>query len=247
MYPDQGYPAQGYPVQGAQPPAPIPGMPAPGQFPGMPAPGQFPAAPPVFAPPAASSDKRRPRNWHLALGGAMLLGVVGSIISLPGVLGFAWTLLTLAALAGAGYFGLKRGEEYRQQRQNIDVARGFAAAVPPGQEAAVPTESLVLVANSATAAATRVYGDRIYLFGKPPAEAEADAASLLAIANRAKAELNRRGAAPVAPAAPVNPYIPAAPAAPYIPGAPAAPAPPAPAPDAGVTEFILKHNDEDTW
>ena len=129
MYPDQGYPVQGYPVQGAQPPAPIPGMPVPG----MPAPGQIPAAPPVFAPAPAASGKRRPRNWHLALGGAMLLGMVGSIISLPGILGFAWTLLTLAALAAAGYFGLKRGEEYRQQRQNIDLAKGFAASVPPGQ------------------------------------------------------------------------------------------------------------------
>ena len=260
MYPDPGSPAPGMPVQNAPAQGPVPGMPTPGiPMQSAPLPGTFPGGPvPMGAPagfpsPVASSTGRRPRNWHLALGGALALGILAGILSPSGVLGFAWSIATLAALGAAAFFGLKRAEEYRQQRQNVDLARGFAATVPPGQEGAVPTESLALVAGSATAAATRIYGDRHYLFGKPPAEAEAEAAAMLAVANRAKVELSRRGvdptvtvAPPVAPTAlapaagPTGP----APVAGYVAGAAAAQPP---APDAGITKFILKHSDEETW
>jgi hypothetical protein len=205
--------------------------------------------------------KRRPRNWHLALGGAIALGILGGILSPSGVFGFAWSLATLAALAVAAFFGLRRGEEYRQQRQSVDLARGFAASVPVGQESAVPTESLVLVSGAATAAATRVYGDRIYMFSKSPAEAEAEAAALLVVSNRAKAELSKRGVDPVTAVAPVAPMVAderlasglwsaaPAPVPGYLPTAvvPPVPAPQTPAPDSGVTEFILKHTDEEKW
>jgi len=202
--------------------------------------------------PPQPSPKRRPRNWHLALGAAVALGIIGGILSPSGVFGFAWSLATLAALAVAAFFGLKRGEEYRQQRQSVDLARGFAASVPVGQEGAIPTESLVLVSGAATAAATRIYGDRIYMFSKSPAEAEAEAAALLVVSNRAKAELSKRGVDPVDPVtavAPVAPMVAPAPIPGYTPTAvvPPVPAPQTPAPDSGVTEFILKHTDEDKW
>ena len=213
-------------------------------IPGMAAPAPMGPGLPMQQPPI----KRRPRNWHLALGGAIALGILGGILSPSGVFGFAWSIATLAALGAAAYFGLRRGEEYRQQRQNMDLARGFAASVPVGQESAVPTESLVLVSGAATAAATRVYGDRIYMFSKSPAEAEAEAAALLFVGNRAKAELSKRGVDPVV-AAPVAPVVAPAPVPGYMPAAvvPPVQVPQAPAPDSGVTEFILKHTDEEKW
>ncbi|MEI8080349.1 MAG: hypothetical protein WCI74_00690 [Actinomycetes bacterium] len=263
MYPDSGHPAPGAPAQNAPAPGPFPGMPIPGMpaqgsaplpgtFPGG-FPGTFPTGPVPMGPGAPmtipSATKRRPRNWHLALGVAVALGMLGGILSPSGVFGFAWSIATLAALGVAAFFGLKRGEEYRQQRQSVDLARGFAASVPVGQEGAIPTESLVLVSGAATAAATRIYGDRIYMFSKPPAEAEAEAAALLVVSNRAKAELSKRGVDPVAAVTPVAPMAAPAPIPGYTPTAmvPPVPAPQAPAPDSGVTEFILKHTDEDKW
>lgn len=253
MYPTQGNPVPGQPqfpgmpVQSAPVPGPIPGMPVPGMpIPGLTAPVPVPTGPGMPMP--QPSIKRRPRNWHLALGGTVALGMLGGILSPSGVFGFAWSIATLAALGAAAYFGLKRGEEYRQQRQNVDLARGFAASVPTGQENAVPTESLVLVAGAATSAATRIYGDRIYLFSKPPAEAEAEAAALLFVGNRAKAELSRRGVDPTVVVAPVAPAAPA-PVPGYAPTAavPQNVAPQTPTPDSGVTEFILKHTDQESW
>ena len=252
MYPDSGNPTPGIPPQNAPVPGHIPGMSMPGMPPQNSAfPGNFPAETVgPFAPtPLQPTLKRRPRNWHLALGGAVALGVLGGILSPSGVLGFAWSIATLLALGAAAFFGLRRGEEYQQHRRNTDVARGFAASVPPGQEGSVPTDSLVLVAASATAAATRVYGDRIYLLGKSPAAAEAEAAALLAAGNRAKAELSKRGVDPVAAVAPAAPMVAPAPIPGYTPTAvvPPVQVPQAPAPDSGVTEFILKHTDEEKW